>query len=1130
MKKRILFVALLISLFAQAQVDSLSYKKSIIKVTDTITFYNVSTDPYFFQLNLKNNKPIDSTTYKIDFSYSKIFLKDTFYKKYSNIDSLKVHFYTYPEFLTKTYFGLDTLLIVPNNPNAQPIALEPLKKQSTVKPFEGLDTQGNITRGVTVGNNQDALLNSILDLKIEGKLSPKITLRARINDTNIPIQENGYSQDLKDLDRVYIEMEGPKWAVKAGDVFLQNKATYFMNFNKKVSGVSVQANLGSTHIFASGALVRGRFITQNFQGQEANQGPYKLSGPTGEAYIFIISGSEKVFINGIPQNRGKNKDYVIDYNTAEITFTPTTPITSDMRISIEFQYSDRNYTRFVTHNGGQYIGEKLQIGAYYFRESEAKNDPLQLSLSDEQIALLAQAGNNSEQLLVTNAIETAYSENKILYRLLSIGGDDVYEYSSNPSETLYQVSFSYVGNQLGDYKILEFLAIGKKMEYVGENNGDYKAITPLIAPSKQQIIAINSHYQPNKKMDIGVELAYSDNDPNLFSSIDDANNKAPAIKASWNQILLDSTKKGWQLNSQLNFDFVHHNFKSLERIFNVEFNRDWNVINPLGNQSLLQTQLQFSNKEKGQFSYQFDNLTFAENYKGNKHTFNANFYLKKFHILHKSSTLKSTGSFINTTFTRSHTNIKYQQQKWWAGTLFDFENNQYNDEQTANLTLNSFQYADLQTLVGVGDSAKVFVEIGTHFRTNDSLVNTNLERVNNSTTWFVNSQLIKAKNAQLKLYTNYRQVDYINKSNTDALNSRLTYKQQLFNQFVTLQTDYKNTSGNIPRQDYTYIETDTGQGFYTWIDYNENGLQELDEFEVAQYADQANFLRIALPNINYIPTQEAALQQTIQINFSKWASQKGIKKMVSHWYNQLHILAQNNKKRTNNLLNINPFDLDGSNVLGMQYNLRNMLVFNRGKAHYTTSYLYTNSRQKIVQSFGSQNNDLEMHQILFQHKIKDNWQIGLTVEQAQNSTNNDSFINRNYIIDKQALTPNISYFFNKNHWIKAAYSVTSKNNQIGDLETLDQQQIGLNYQFSNKKQTTFSAEIKALKNEFTGNNYSAVGYQMLEGLQPGNNMTWNMLWSYKLNSYLFLNLNYNGRSNTFSRTIHNGNVQLRAQF
>ena len=1130
MKKIGVIITFFIVFAAQAQIDSLQYHNAKITIADSISFNKFSTNPYFFKLKLNNGVEIDSTTYKIDFGHSKIYLNRAFYKKYSLTDSLQVQYYTYPDFLTKTYQGLDTSIIVPDRSNARPISLESIRKRAAVIPLDGLETQGSIIRGVTVGNNQDAVLNSTLDLQIEGKLSSKVTLRARINDTNIPIQENGYSQDLKDLDRVYIEMEGPKWSIKAGDVFLQNSDTYFMNFNKKVSGVSVQASIDSTHVFASGALVKGRYTTQDFQGQEANQGPYKLNGPTGEAYIFIISGSERVFINGIPQTRGDNKDYIIDYNTAEIIFTPTNPITSDMRISIEYQYSDRNYTRFVTHNSGQFKGEKLQIAAYYYRESDMKNDPLQLSLSDEQIELLAQAGNNPEQLLVTNAIETEFADNKILYQILNVSGIDVFEYSADANATLYQVSFTYVGNLQGDYQVTEYLAIGKKMEYVGENLGDYKALTPLVAPSKQQIIAINSHYQPNKNTDIALELAYSNNDLNLYSSIDDSNNKAPAIKVSWQQVLLDSTQKGWQFKSKLNYDFIHQNFKSIERIFNVEFNRDWNVTNPFGNQSLLNSELTYLNKEKGQISYVFEDLNFGDMYQGNRHSFQADLHFDKVQIQHQSSSLKSTGSLVDTQFSRSHSAIRYVEKKWWIGTIFDFENNQYNDIETKSLTSNSFQFSDLQTLVGIGDSAKVFVEVGAHFRVNDSLVNNDLDRVNNSNTWFINSQLIKAKTAQLKLYANYRKTAFKNTTQVDALNSRLIYKQQLFNQFITLQTDYQNTSGNIPQQDYTYVETDIGHGFYTWIDYNENGLQELDEFEVAQYADQAKFLRIALPNINYIPTHEVRLQQTIQINLVKWANKTGLKKVASHLYNQFQVLAQNNIKRSDNLLNINPFNLDDPNILGMQYNLRNSLIFNRGKAHYTTMYNYINSRQKIAQSFGSQSNELEFHQIQFSHKIKENWQFSFAVEKSQNSMNSELFTNRNYKIDKEVFSPSIAYYFNKNHFIKSEFSSVSKNNKLGDLESLDKQQISLVYNYSNKKKTTFSVDVKALKNQFIGNNYSAIGYQMLEGLQPGNNITWNMLWSHKINNFLFLNLNYKGRANTFSRAIHNGNVQLRAQF
>ena len=67
-------------------------------------------------------------------------------------------------------------------------------------------------------------------------------------------------------------------------------------------------------------------------------------------------------------------------------------------------------------------------------------------------------------------------------------------------------------------------------------------------------------------------------------------------------------------------------------------------------------------------------------------------------------------------------------------------------------------------------------------------------------------------------------------------------------------------------------------------------------------------------------------------------------------------------------------------------------------------------------------------------------------------------------------------------------------------------------------------------NDFDGDQNTPVGYQMLEGLQPGNNYTWNLLFNQKLTSILNLTLNYSGRKSEDSKIIHTGMVQLKALF
>ena len=105
---------------------------------------------------------------------------------------------------------------------------------------------------------------------------------------------------------------------------------------------------------------------------------------------------------------------------------------------------------------------------------------------------------------------------------------------------------------------------------------------------------------------------------NLFSSIDDNENRGVAAKLNWQQLLSDEK---WKLKSTIDYEFIQQEFKTIERFRNIEFARDWDLINPLGNQQLLSAKIQSTNPEKGKVLYAFDWLNFSENYNGLKHNF-----------------------------------------------------------------------------------------------------------------------------------------------------------------------------------------------------------------------------------------------------------------------------------------------------------------------------------------------------------------------------------------------------------------------------------------------------------------------------------------------------------------------------
>ena len=242
LKNGLLWILLLLCAVAvQAQDSGTPYKtRKILPLNDTIRIDSVSVNPAGFTLKDALGKAIDTTYYKADFSKAIVVFKNG----YHTADSLSLSYTAYPEFLTKKYSLYDRGRVVPNDAKSGDRFSFNQNTNNILKPLNGLNTSGSITRGITVGNNQNAVVNSNLDLQITGKLSDKVSLRASIQDTNIPLQEGGYSQKLDEFDQIFIEMYSDKWNVRAGDLFLENRQSKFLNFNKKVQGL----NLSLIHI------------------------------------------------------------------------------------------------------------------------------------------------------------------------------------------------------------------------------------------------------------------------------------------------------------------------------------------------------------------------------------------------------------------------------------------------------------------------------------------------------------------------------------------------------------------------------------------------------------------------------------------------------------------------------------------------------------------------------------------------------------------------------------------------------------------------------------------------------------------------------------------------------------------
>lgn len=1100
---------------------------------------------------------LDSINYSINYISSTLFLYDSSYIGKELNYSYRVFEFNFSKQLSHKSISL----ISPKSEHYAPYIIAPSSEElSTFLYDPSLQSSGSIARGISIGNNQDFALNSSLNLQLSGQLTEDLNIIANITDKNIPIQPEGNTRIIQDFNKIFIQLNYlNQFSLNAGDIEIHSPDNFFLKVNKNLLGMTFSSSVQIDSInhltnVIGGGINKGKFTRNTITPIQGIQGPYQLKGNQNEIHIMIIAGSERVYLDGQLLTRGRENDYSIDYNTGEITFSSQHLITTEKRIIVEFEYSNYAYSRYSLFSYNSFRHErinKLKLNVNFYHEQDLKNRSIQPELTPSQMQYLSTIGNNISDAFYHGVDRVAYNSNEILYKktdtlVNGIRYSDIYIRTTSPNDECYRIRFSYMGNNKGNYILSVASANGRVFQWAppieGVPQGNYEPIILLATPRLQQMGTIGAEIQLSTHSNIKAEIALSNYDQNSFSSEDDEHNVGFAGKINYlfTKELLTKKKHNWLWKNRFDYEFIHKNFQPIETFRPIEFSRIYNLDEDYSknySEQMIQFSSELSQADIGNITYQINYFSRNPELNVLRNELQSSAKYQGFLINTKSSYLYSEDKIQRTYFVNTDNAFAKEFKHIEIGIKENLEYNLFRLQQNSTLRPNSYAFNDLKLYLKNSNTRNYIYQISYKNRIEHTIKEaTTLSLhsiINEAQSSF---EITQIKNQRFRGNATYRNTalkDSNSKFNRENhFIGSLEYSGKFFKNALTLATFYEAGSGLEQKRSYSFLKVLDGQGTHIWIDYNGNGIEELNEFEIAVFRDEANYVKIILTSNEYINTYNNQFSQTIGLYpGAVWRNKTHFRKFLSQFSNLTTFRVSQKNTIQNNFNAFNPFhfNIKDSLLINQNLNFKNTFSFNQHASYFGIDFIIQRNQMKNLLYYGFERNQLNTEEILITGNPHQTLNISTHYTHSLKSNQSEFFESRNYRIESHQINNSILIQLRSKLFFTLIYQYQRKNN-IFSKEKAKKHQIEFNTTYRMPERGNIMAEIRYMYIRYNDTENNSLAYEMLEGLQNGKNLHWRLTYQSYIGKFLEIDFQYEGRGTEGNRTIHNGSIQMRAHF
>ncbi|HTY39390.1 MAG TPA: hypothetical protein VMH23_19895, partial [Bacteroidota bacterium] len=946
----------------------------------------------------------------------------------------------------------------------------------------------------------------------------------------------------------------------------EQQAGEFGRVSRKLQGANGTAMLGnafgegsSLSVGLTAATARGKYTTNQLQGIEGTQGPYLLTGQDAAVRPIIIAGTERVYVDGQLLTRGETNDYTIDYSTGELYFSAKRLVTNATRITVDFEYTDRQFARNLVgfSAAATAMDNRLHVFTAVTQEADDPSTPIDVALNDSLRAIISASGSDKFKASISgitlagrdSITQRAIGQYIVEDTLINGRRRSLLVYAPGDQRALYSVTFNAVPAMPPDSLGYNRSNAGGYV-VAGLGKGSYLPVQFLPVPELHRFASGRVSFSPRGDITLNADYALSSHDQNRLSSLDDGSNNGGAYKLNAEyhprNLMIGSMNLG-ELGVSLSDRFVDHRFVSLDRIDEIEFNRNWNISSASsGDESIRQAAVTYMPVQRVELAATYGSLERQGSVRSSRTTTNVVVADSSLPTLHYGSEYihsDDLGLSSNSDWLRQNGTIVMSFRNLAPSFRISMEDRRNRTTISDSLQPGSFRFLEFAPSVSLVNLEPLSASAEVQWRTEDSASGGGLARAFNALTQLYELHLREWRSFSSSVSLSLRRTELTDEfaarggvaANTMLVRSQFRYAP--LQRAVDADVLYEFARERSAAMKRVFVRVPIGTGNYKYLgDLNQNGIADDSEFEQTRF--DGEYIAIYVPSDQFIPVADLRTGLRLRLSPAKIIArrtsfiEKGLAAISTETVVRIEEKNTDPDPGEIYLLHLSRFLNDSTTITGSNLFTQDLYLFESDPT-FSLRYRF-NQREGLLRLVGSiERSALRERSVRVRTQLLK--EIGNQTEYTNKTDQLTSSVDspRERDLHSDELKTEFSYRPYPEWEVAFGFGASQIVNRFGGgnaTANLDNEFLHLTYAM---------ASLGQLRGEFTRENVrvanppassSEYPYEFTNGGVVGKTFLWRLAFDYRISQFVQVTVNYDGRSEGGRPVVHTARAEARAFF